>query len=162
MKKIGFVLILALVTFSGCKFINEKILGKETDTLEIYTANLQRELAGIESEHFYELEKIKMESQSKIDSIINYYESQLSGKGRRYTGAATGAYYVITGSFKTPKYAEDWSAKVTAMGYRTEIVQMGSWNLVSAGTYTSLREASNNLEKFKLSVAPDSWIYVSR
>jgi hypothetical protein len=162
MKKIAFILILALVAFSGCKFINEKILGKESDTLNIYAANLERELAGIESEHFYELEKVKMESQSKIDSIINYYESQLSGKGRRLTAPDAGTFYIITGSFKTPAYAEDWSAKVTAMGYRTEIIQMGYWNLVSTGSFTSLREASNNLEKNRLSVASDSWIYVSR
>jgi len=162
MKKIAYVLTLALVTFSGCKFVNERILGREADTLEIYTANLERELAGIESEHFYDLEKIKMESQSKIDSIINYYESQLTGKGRRYTAASAGAYYIIVGSFKTPGYADDWSSKVTAMGYRTEIVPMRSWNLVSAGSYSSLREASNNLEKFSVAVAPDSWIYVAR
>jgi hypothetical protein len=162
MKKILSVLILALITFSGCKFINERILGKGSDTLDIHAANLERELAGIESEHFYELEKMKMESQAKIDSIINYYESQLSGKGRRYTGAAAGTYYIITGSFKTPKYAEDWSAKVTGMGYTSEIVQMGYWNLVASGSYSSLREASNNLDKFQTTVAPDSWIYVSR
>jgi len=162
MKKILSVLILALITFSGCKFINERILGKGSDTLDIHAANLERELAGIESEHFYELEKMKMESQAKIDSIINYYESRLSGKGRRYTGAAAGTYYIITGSFKTPKYAEDWSAKVTGMGYTSEIVQMGYWNLVASGSYSSLREASNNLDKFQTTVAPDSWIYVSR
>ena len=162
MKKILSVLILALITFSGCKFINERILGKGSDTLDIHAANLERELAGIESEHFYELEKMKMESQAKIDSIINYYESQLSGKGRKYTGAATGAYYIIVGSFKTPGYADGWSAKVTAMGYPSQIVPMGYWNLVSAGSYTSLREASRNLEKFRAAVAPDSWIYVAR
>jgi hypothetical protein len=162
MKKILSVLILILITFSGCKFINERILGKGSDTLEVHAANLERQLAGIESAHFYEMEKIKMASQAKIDSIINYYESQLTGKGRRYAGAATGTYYIITGSFKTPRYAEDWSAKVTGMGYTSEIVQMGYWNLVSSGSFSSLREASNNLDKFRASVSPDSWIYVSR
>jgi hypothetical protein len=162
MKKILTVLILVLITFSGCKFVNERILGKGSDTLDIYAANLERELAGIESEHFYELEKIKMESQAKIDSIIYYYESQISGKGRKYSGAAAGTFYIITGSFKTPKYADDWSAKVTGMGYRSEIVQMGYWNLVASGTYSSLREAINNLDKIRTAVTPDSWIYVSR
>lgn len=162
MKKIAYILTLTLVTFSGCKFVNERILGREADTLETYAANLEKQLAGIESEHFYELEKIKMESQAKIDSIIYYYESQLSGKTRKYTGVASGAYYVIVGSFKTPGYADAWSAKVTAMGYPTEIVPMRSWNLVSTGSYTSLRQASNDLAKFRTVVAPDSWIYVAR
>lgn len=162
MKKIAYILTLTLVTFSGCKFVNERILGREADTLETYTANLEQQLAGIESEHFYELEKVKMESQAKIDSIIYYYESQLSGKGRKYTGAAAGAYYIIVGSFKTPGYADAWSAKVTSMGYPAEVVLMRSWNLVSTGSYTSLRKASSDLEKFKTAVAPDSWIYVAR
>jgi hypothetical protein len=162
MKKAAFILILGLVAFSGCKFINERILGKEADTLEVYAANLERELAGIESEHFYELEKVKMESQAKIDSIINYYESQLSSRGRSYKGTVPGTYYIIVGSFKNPVYADEWSAKVTAMGYRTEIVAMGYWNLVSTGSYTSVREASNNIERFRMSVAPDAWIYVER
>lgn len=162
MKKIVFVLITVLVAFSGCKFINEKILGKQSDTLDIYAANLERQLAGIESEHYYELEKIKMESQSRIDSIINYYETQLSGKGRRYASATSGTYYIITGSFKNPAYAAEWSQKVTGMGYPTEIVQMGYWNLVSTGSYTSVREAVTNLEKYRSAVAPDSWIYVAR
>ena len=162
MKKIAYILILILVTLSGCKFVNERILGRQADTLEVYTANLERQLAGIESEHFYELEKLKMESQSKIDSIINYYESQLSGKGRRYTGAVTGTYYIIVGSFKTPGYADAWSAKVTGMGYPAQIVSMRDWRLVSTGSYTSVRQASGDLEKFKTAVAPDSWIYVAR
>ena len=162
MKKIAYILILTLVPFSGCKFVNERILGREADTLETYTANLEKQLAGIQSEHFYELEKIKMESQAKIDSIINYYESQLSGNGRRYTGAATGAFYIIVGSFKTPGYANAWSAKVTSMGYPSEIVPIRSWNLVSTGSYTSLRQASTDLKKFQTAIAPDSWIYVAR
>ena len=103
-----------------------------------------------------------MESQAKIDSIINYYESQLTGKGRRYTGGAAGTFYIITGSFKTPAYADAWTAKVTGMGYRSEIVQMGNWNLVASGSYTSLREAISNLDKLRTAVAPDSWIYVAR
>jgi hypothetical protein len=162
MKKILTVLILVLITFPGCKFINERILGKGSDTLDVYVANLERELAGIESEHFYELEKMKMESQAKIDSVINYYESQFFGKGRKYTGGTAGTYYIITGSFKTPKYADAWSAKVTGMGYRSEVVQMGYWNLVASGYYKSLREAINNLDNMRSAVTPDSWIYVSR
>jgi hypothetical protein len=162
MKKLAYILTLTLVTLSGCKFVNERILGREADTLGVYTANLEKQLAGIESEHFYEMEKLKMESQSKIDSIINYYESELSGKGRRYTGAVTGTFYIIVGSFKTPGYANAWSAKVTAMGYPAEIIPMRNWSLVTTGSYTSLRKASGDLEKYRTAVSPDSWIYVAR
>jgi hypothetical protein len=162
MKKVFILLITIMIVFPGCKFINEKILKKGSDTLEVYAANLEKELADIETQHFYELEKLKMESQAKIDSIIQYYENELAGKGKRYTGAATGTYYLIVGSFKTPKYAEDYSAKVREMGYNTQIVKAGTWNLVSAENYSSWSEAVKGLELVRSNVSVNSWIYVGR
>jgi len=162
MRQILFFLIMSIFMLPGCKFINNKILKKEGDTLEVYASNLERELADIETEHFYELEKLKMESQAKIDSIIQYYENELASKGRRYTGAAAGTYYLIVGSFKTPKYAEDYSSKVKDMGYHTQIIQAGSWNFVSAETYSSWREAVKGLDLVRTNVSVNSWIYVVR
>lgn len=162
MRNILILLILTSILLPGCKFINNKILKKGSDTLEVYSANLEKELADIETQHFYDLEKLKLESQTKIDSIIQYYENQLSGKGKKYTGAATGTYYLIVGSFKTPQYAEDYSAKVKEMGYNTQIVMAGTWNLVSAETYSSVREAIKGLDLVRTNVTVNAWIYVVR
>lgn len=162
MRNIFILLIMVSLLLPGCKFINNKILKKGSDTLEVYTANLEKELAEIETEHFYELEKLKLESQAKIDSIIQYYEDQLSGKGMTYTGAAAGTYYLIVGSFKTPQYAEDYSAKVAEMGYNTQIITAGTWNFVSAEAYSSLREAINGLNLVRTGVTVNAWIYVTR
>ena len=66
------------------------------------------------------------------------------------------------GSFKTPSYAESYSAKVADMGYKAEIVKVSHWNLVSAESYTGLRDALDGLAIVRSNVSPGSWIYVGR
>ena len=155
-------LIIGSFAFSGCKFINEKILKKSSDTLEVYIYNLEQKLATQESDFQGSLAQLQRESQARIDSIIQYYENELSSKGGKYTSAATGTYYLIVGSFMTPAYAEDYSAKVAEMGYNTEIVTVGHWNLVAAESYNRLREALDGLNIVRSSVAVNSWIYAAR
>ncbi len=162
MKKVLFLLIIGTITFSGCKFINEKILKKGSDTLEVYVYNLEQQLRNKDSEFQGSLAAMQRESQARIDSIIQYYESELASKGGKFTSAATGTYYLIVGSFKTPDYATNFSAKVADMGYTSEIVQVGYWNLVAAESYGNIREALNGLEIVRSSVAINSWIYVAR
>jgi hypothetical protein len=163
MRKIPILFLIMILTFlPGCKFINTKILKKGRDTLEVYAANLEKELADIETEHFYELEKYKMESQAKIDSIIQYYENALASKGLKRTGAVPGTYYLIVGSFKTPKYAEDFTSRVREMGYQAQIIKKDTWNFVSAESYSSWREALKGLDLVRTNISADSWIYVVR
>jgi hypothetical protein len=162
MKKVLFLMIIAALMLSGCKFINEKILKKGGDTTEVYIYNLEQKLAAQEDEYQGSLAQIQRESQAMIDSIILYYENELSSRGGKYTSAATGTYYLIVGSFKTPAYAEAYSAKVSGMGYKTEILTVGHWNFVAAESYTRLREALNGLEIVRSNVVMESWIYVAR
>jgi len=162
MKKVLFFLIIGSFTFSGCKFINEKIFKKGSDTLEVYIYNLEQKLAAQDAELQGSLAQLQRESQARIDSIIKYYENELSSKGGKFTSAASGTYYLIVGSFKTPDYATKYSAKVAGMGYQTEIVKVGYWNLVAAESYSNLREALNGLAIVRSSVAINSWIYVSK
>ena len=91
MKKILFVMVLAAMALSGCKFINEKVLKKGSDTLEVYVYNLEQQLKASDQEHQASLGQIMKESQARIDSIINYYENELSSRGGKYTSAASGA-----------------------------------------------------------------------
>ena len=162
MKKVLFFLIIGSFAFSGCKFINEKVLKKGSDTLEVYIYNLEQKLAAHDAELQGSLAQLQRESQARIDSIIQYYENELSSKGRKYTSTTSGTYYLIVGSFKTPAYAENYSVKVADMGYKTEIVTVGHWNLVSAESYTKLREALDGLNIVRSNIAVDSWIYVAR
>ncbi len=162
MKKVLFLLIIGSFAFSGCKFINEKILKKGSDTLEVYAYNLEQKLAQQDAEYQGSLAQLQRESQARIDSIIQYYEKELSSKGGKFSSAAAGTYYLIVGSFKTPAYATAYSAKVADMGYQTEIVKVGYWNLVAAESYKNLREALNGLNIVRSNVAVGSWIYVAR
>ena len=151
-----------IFAFSGCKFINERGSKKGRDTLEVYVYNLEQQLANYENEHQASLNEIMRESQAKIDSIINYYESEISSRGGRTTSAMSGTYYLVVGSFQTPAYAQNYSAKVSGMGYNTEIVESGYWNFVSAESHTNLREAINGLSALRSNVTPDSWIFVGK
>lgn len=160
MKKILFIMVIAAIALSSCKFINEKVLKKGSDTLEVYVYNLEQQLQASDQEHQASLGQIMKESQARIDSIISYYENELSSKGGKYTSAASGTYYLIVGSFLTPAYAETYSAKVADMGYKTEIVKVSHWNLVAAESYTGIRDALNGLAIVRSSITSDSWIYV--
>jgi len=162
MKKVLFFLIIGSFAFSGCKFINDKVLKKGSDTLEVYIYNLEQKVANQDAELQGSLAQLQRESQARIDSIIQYYENELSSKGGKYSSTISGTYYLIVGSFKTPAYAENYSVKVADMGYKTEIVTVGHWNLVSAESYTKLREALDGLNIVRSNIAVDSWIYVAR
>lgn len=158
MKKVLFFLIIGSLSFSGCKFINEKILKKGSDTLEVYIYNLEQKVANQDAELQSSLAQLQRDSQSRIDSIIKYYEAEISsGKPKP---AATGTYYLIVGSFKTPDYATNFSAKISGLGYKTQIIAMGYWNLVSAASHTNIRSAIGELENLRDNVSYDAWIYV--
>ena len=162
MKKVLFILIIGSFALSGCKFINEKVLKKGGDTLEVYIYNLEQQLASQEAEYQFSLAQLQRESQARIDSIIQYYENEITSKGGKHVTAAAGTYYLIAGSFKTPEYARDYSAKVAGMGYNAEIVTAGYWNLVSAESYTNFRQALDGLEIVRSKISPNTWIYVVR
>jgi hypothetical protein len=162
MKRVLFLIVIASLSLTGCKFINEKILKKDSAKLEDKVASLEKELAGKEAEFEVTLGQLQRESQAMIDSIIMYYENELSGKGRKYTPGAAGTFYLIVGSFKTPSYAESYSAKIAGMGYRTQIVKEGYWNLVAAESYGNLREALKGLENVRSNVIYTAWIFVRR
>jgi len=156
------LLLAAALLTPGCKFINEKILNKEADTLLTYVYALENELELAERNHTDELRMIQMESQARLDSIVQYYENELTSKGGKYGDIAKGTYYLVAGSFQTPKYAESYSAKINEMGYESQIVTVGSWNFVAAETYTSWREALTGLNLVREGVSVNAWIYIAK
>jgi len=161
MKKAIVLLIITVLILPGCKFINEKILKKGED-LELVTEQLKKEMEEKEADYQKELREIMQVSQAKIDSIINYYENELASKGGTYGSVGAGTYYLVVGSFKTPEYAENFSAKVSELGYATEILSIGNWNFVSAESYNNWREAVEGLEIVRSGVSVDSWILVGK
>ena len=156
------LLLAAALLMPGCKFINEKILKKEADTLLTYVNSLENELELAERKHADELRKIQMESQARLDSIIKYYENELSSRGGKYGKVASGTYYIVAGSFQTPNYAESYSAKLISEGYESEIITIGSWNFVAVEKHSSWREALYGLDLVREGITENAWIYIAR
>ncbi len=162
MKKILILLCISTIAFSGCKFIGGKSVKSERDSLRAYAYTLEQKMANKEQDHQASLDQLKRESQAMIDSIIKIYENNnVPGKGK-YNAASSGHYYLIVGSFKTPTYASKWSARISDMGYKTEIVKVSYWNLVSAGSSTNLRSALSELSSIRSDVTSNAWIFVAR
>ena len=162
MKKMLFLLLISTIFFSGCKFIGGKSVKSERDSLRAYAYTLEQKLANQEQDHQASLDQLKQESQAMIDSIIGIYEREAaSGKGN-YSNVASGNYYIVVGSFKTPSYASNWSARISDMGYPAEIVRVSYWNFVSAGSSTNLRTALNELASIRSDVTSNAWIFVAR
>jgi len=161
MKKILILITISALLLPGCKFMNEKVFKKRTAAKE-YTAKLEQELAQKYAQFEMELSEIKQISQAKIDSIINYYENELANKGPKRGSIGIGTFYLVVGSFKTPAYATEYADKISKMGYTPEIVTFGSWNFVSAESYTSLKEALAGLEVVRTGITPGSWIFVGK
>ena len=68
MKKVLFFLIIGSLSFSGCKFINEKILKKGSDTLEVYIYNLEQKVANQDAELQSSLAQLQRQSQKRSDN----------------------------------------------------------------------------------------------
>ncbi len=160
MKKLGLILLVGFILLPGCDFIKEKLGGDKTDSLLVANQQLDSALQAERSEHQEEIEKLKAQSQAKVDSIIDYYEEKIASAGARQPSRG---YYLITGSFKTPKYAQDYNKKMKAMGYKSEIIMApNGFHLVSVEKYNNASAAKEGLQLVRNSVVEDSWIYVSR
>ncbi len=161
MKKAILLLCLGFFLFPGCKFINNKILKKDKDTLLVYTQELQEKLIEQDLAHKLEIERMKKQSQARMDSIIEYYEKELGGTSA--TGAPGGKYHLITGGFKTPAYASGYLKKMKEMGYSNAqlILADNGFRLVSVESYNNLGPARDGLRIVRSDVAMDSWIYVN-
>jgi len=161
MKKILILITISALLLPGCKFMNEKVFKKRTEARE-YTKKLEGELAQKDAQMEMKLSELKQISQTKIDSIINYYENELAGKGPKRGTAGAGTYYLVVGSFKTPAYAETFADKISKMGYTPEIVTYSQWNFVSAESYANLKEALAGLNVVRSGIDPESWIFVGK
>jgi cell division protein FtsN len=138
------VIIMPLV-LTNCKWLRNKgIIGKKAAMKEYI-----QKLEDIIKDDSLQIAQMKKESQAKIDSLKNNCKE------------ANNAYYVITGSFRNSKYAEDFLSKMKSMGYKSEIVEASNgFNLVSAFSGNNYKEVLNALYNLRNSVDQESWLYV--
>ena len=146
MRKLTYLLIIAAITLSSCNYLRKKGILANKDYIE----RLENTIKDDSLEFEAKMEKLKLESQSKIDSIQKLCLSKNNGN-----------YHVITGSFMNPLNAENFKKTMEEKGYKSEIiVASNGFNLVSSFNGNSLNDVLGGLNNLRSSVSQESWIYV--
>jgi hypothetical protein len=74
---------------------------------------------------------------------------------------ASSKVHIIVGAFKNSGYADDYSKVMKDRGYAGKIIQGPySFNLVSSGSYSSIKAALNDLSGVRDAVIETAWIYI--
>lgn len=74
---------------------------------------------------------------------------------------ASSKVHIIVGAFKNSGYADDYSAAMKNQGYDGTIIPGPySFNLVSSGSYASIKAALNDLNSVRNAVIETAWIYI--
>jgi hypothetical protein len=74
---------------------------------------------------------------------------------------ATSKVHIIVGAFKNSSYADDYSAEMKNRGYAGQILAGPyNFNLVTSGSYASIRASLNDLSGVRTDVIETAWIYI--
>ena len=140
MKKLLPLSILIVMALASCKYFSN---APDSRIAKLDTA-LQKE----KTAHAKDIDQLKQESQSRIDSLKASCDKQLN------------RYHVIVGAFKVATNADNLKNLMSSKGYSVQVLSLGNYQLVSVGSFSSLRESTNQLNKFRTDVNKDAWIYV--
>ena len=158
MKKLLFVLSIGSALFlTSCKdgtsfFGKAKKAEAKVLALETENSNLKKQLAVCEEQQSNEIMIIRSDYEAKLSELQKQLES---GKIKEYSG-----YFVIVGSFKNQKYAQDYSKKMKEMGYEGNIVAgPNNFYLVTSGTYKTLKSSLEPMRQARSTIASQAWIY---
>jgi cell division protein FtsN len=161
MKKFIFLIMAAtLVLGSSCKKTGSWFgkSSKQQEEIALLTKKnneLNQQIRDDSVRYAAELAKMRNSYESKL---VDLQKEEEAG-----TAPATNTYYVIVGSFKNIKYAENYSSKVKSLGHEGKIIQgPNNFQLVTYGTYGTLKNSFPALKNARESVATESWIYFTR
>ena len=74
---------------------------------------------------------------------------------------ATSKVHIIVGAFKNSSYADDYSAEMKNRGYAGQILAGPyNFNLVTSGSYASIKASLNDLSGVRTDVIETAWIYI--
>ncbi|MEJ2596565.1 MAG: SPOR domain-containing protein, partial [bacterium] len=69
--------------------------------------------------------------------------------------------HIIVGAFKNSSYANEYSADVKEQGYDGKVIPGPyNFNLVTSGSYSSLRAALQDLDTIRDGLIENAWIYM--
>lgn len=156
-KPILFLAAIALLFSTSCKdgvsfFGKAKKAETKILMLENENTDLKAKLAAYDEQQMNDIMKIRSDYELKLANLQKQIEA---GKAIEYSG-----YFVVVGSFKNKKYAEEYASKVQEMGYEGNIVDgPNSFYLVTSGTYTTLQASLNPMRNARDVVASEAWVY---
>ncbi len=153
-RTICYILAISIVSFSSCKKVNQWF-GKSTmskeDVEALVAQNDQLQKQVKEDAAAYERE---------LDALRAEYEQKLAEYENSNPKTPVSGFYVVVGSFKNQRYAEDYATKIKTMGYEGNIVEGPSnFKLVTFTTHAGLQEALPALRTARSEVVSTSWIY---
>jgi hypothetical protein len=155
MKKILLFIVIILLV-SGCKYFEEKrLFSKKVDTLINYAAEMDKSLEVDTVAIQPETTAVSMQTEPSDIREEDIYRSAY--------GAPANKYYVITGCFMIPEFAESYAEKMRSMGYTTEIIlRDDGFHMVSVGSFGNLRASLDNLGSVRADITPKAWVYKKR
>ena len=153
-RTIVYILAVSIVSFSSCKKVNQW-LGKSTmsqaeiDSMLYQNAELQKQVKADAAAYERELDALRAE-----------YEQKLAAYENSNPKAPVTGFFVIVGSFKNQKLAENYASKIKSMGYEGNIIDgPADFKLVTSSTHASLKEALPSLKTARSVLVSKSWIY---
>lgn len=156
MKKIILILLTASLFLNpSCdrvKGIFNKPGKKGTATLLEENKKLQEQLATEAARHEEEMASIRSQYENQLLELQKQIEAG--------TVSEFNVYYVVVGSFKKMENAQRYSEKIKAMGFEGKIVDgPNQFNLVTSGTYKTLKSSLDPLREARGKVASEAWVY---
>jgi len=153
MKNLFIGLLSLMFVFSGCDFINTKILKKKKGP----TAE---EVAKFKADSIRRADSLMMADleQARLDSMAQAQAAALS----QSVSTENAKYHVISGSFKTPEYADKYSElMVSKFGFSSTRIIDGpvDFKLVSVKQCESMNEAINAAKEVTSNESLQAWIY---
>ncbi len=151
MKKILLSIIIGLLV-AGCKYFEEKrLFSKKVDTLINYAEELDKSVKPDTADMQTGLGQVVTETDMPVATQEDMFKTKFPSSGNRY--------YIITGCFMIPDYAESYAEKMQSMGYKAEIiVRYDGFNMVSVRSFNDLNASKSELRLVRADIS-NAWIY---
>lgn len=146
-----------IIGFSSCDFIQTKILGnKSEDTTKAYQARLDslRRVDSIKEARQDSIRKARrQDSIARMDSIQQARQEKEQRDEKQY--------HIITGSFKTPQYADEFNQEMKSLyGYNSHIIEdQHGLHLVAVKSFDDYGRAVSALKNIKNREGFTAWLY---
>ncbi len=152
MKKILLYIVLAIL-ITGCKYFEEKrLFSKKVDTLINYAEELDKSVEPDSADIQPDLQQIVTETDITVGKEGNMFQTNFPSSGNRY--------YIITGCFMIPDYAESYAKKMQNRGYKAEIIlRDDGYHMVSVRSFNNLRTSKSELPAVRAEITNKAWIY---